>query len=384
MTLAALIDAGASFDRVASVIGSLGLPVKIEIETTKRAGIAAKRLIVAAESDSKHRHLHHIEKIIDSGSMTDGARALAKTMFRKLAEAEAEVHQTTMEKVHFHEVGALDSIVDFVGVAVAFDELKPDVVSCRPVPTGSGYVDCDHGRMPVPAPATARLLVGVPTLPGDVASELTTPTGAAIVKTTVTSFVANPSMTVRSIGHGAGTKDFGKIPNVLRVLIGESTEPHDGVRSSWAESADRMWLLETNVDDAPAEIIAYAIERIFAAGAVDVWTQPIFMKKGRQGTLLAVLSDEKRREGIERTMLAEIGVFGVRRRSVDRIKLARRHEFASIGDHQVRVKIGVHDGVRVVSPEFEDCADLARRTGRPLREIYDQAVAFILNREPST
>lgn len=363
MTVAALVDAGADREAVLAAIASLDLPVQVDFRREKRGGMAATYFAVTAQPEHKHRHLHHIEKIIAAGRLSDSQKDLANRIFRHLAEAEAKVHGSTIEKVHFHEVGAADSIVDIVGAAVAFDILGVTHVTARSVPTGSGTVQCDHGMMPVPAPATAELLVGVPLAASTIATELTTPTGAAILKTLVKEWTETPSMTIDKIGVGAGTKDFKQQPNVLRVFVGQSTGP---------ECSDVVWVLETNLDDVPGEIIGYTQERLFQAGALDAYVVPMQMKKGRPGVLLGVIAPLDRVRDCETVILRETGSLGVRRHQVQRTKLIRESVTIETKWGPVQAKRAWRtDGTEILSPEYDDCARIARENCVPLRDVYD-------------
>jgi hypothetical protein len=370
MTLGALVDAGVPAEALIEATASVGLPGRLRFDRVKKKGIAAVHAVVEAEPEHKHRHLRHVLEIIERGALTPGAKELAGRMFRRLAEAEAAVHGTTVEKVHFHEVGAVDSIFDFVGIAVALDWLKPDLITASPVPTGSGFVDCDHGRMPVPAPATARLLIGVPLAACAVEKELTTPTGAAVIATFVTEFTRTPDMTVTAIGHGAGTRDLPDQANVLRVFVGESAPAsRDSTGSADGLERDSVWQLETNIDDAPAEQLAWTMSRLLEAGALDVFATPLVMKKGRPGTLVAVLVEDRHRAIAEEILFRETGTFGVRRHRVERVKLRRRFETVTTALGPVTVKIGEGPFGTVLSPEFESLAELARTSGKSLREL---------------
>lgn len=355
MALAALVDVGAPFERVRAALESLGLPGFIELEKTKRKGIAASRIVVHAEVEHKHRHLHHIDKIIDAGAIDDREKAIAKQIFRTLAEAEAAVHGTTIEKVHFHEVGAVDSIFDIVGVAVALAHLSPDRITSSPVPTGKGWVDCDHGRMPIPAPATARLLLGVPIASDSVEGELTTPTGAAILRTIVHEFTSQLPQLNSAIGCGAGTKDFADRANVLRVFWS------DGAPQLRADShCDIVARLETDIDDATGERLGLAVERLLEAGALDVRMSATQMKKNRPGVTVTVLCQPERTHEFETMMFQETKTFGIRRDTLTRSKLARRAVAARTEFGRVACKLGWNDFVKVAKPEFEDCAQIAR------------------------
>jgi uncharacterized protein (TIGR00299 family) protein len=366
MALAALLDAGVDAAAVRAALSSLGLPIRLTVEKVRKGGFAATRVLVEAPEEHEHRHLADVEAILGRGRLSDAQRTLALRIFRRLAEAEAAAHGMPLEQVHFHEVGALDSIADIAGVAVALDLLGARRITCRPVPTGSGMVKCAHGMMPIPAPGTAELLRGVPLAPSTIKAELTTPTGAAIVATVVQEWVEQPVMTVERIGHGAGTRDFLEQPNLLRLFVGEAAA-NPGER-------DQVWVVETNLDDVPAEVIGYCCERLFAAGALDVFTVPIQMKKSRPGVLLSVLAPAAALEAVEETLFRETATFGVRRYAVERRKLRREAATVQTPWGPVQGKRGWRDGgPQVFTPEYEDCARVAREHGVPLREVYAQA-----------
>jgi uncharacterized protein (TIGR00299 family) protein len=367
MVLGAALDAGAPADAVRSALDSLGLPITLEIETVKRCGFAATKATVHAKDEENYRFLPDIEAILAKGALTDRQRGLALTIFRKLAEAEAAAHGMPLEKVHFHEVGALDSIADIVGAAVALDLLGAEKFTGSAVPTGSGTVKGAHGIMPVPAPGTAALLKGVPLAKSSVKGELTTPTGAAILVTLVTEFTDTPAMTIERIGTGAGTKDFIEQPNILRIFVGEARG-----RPSPSLESDSIWVLETNLDDCPPEVIGYAIDRLFAAGALDVYATPVQMKKNRPGVLLTVLADAADRDELEAILFRETATFGVRRYPAERSKLRREAVTVETPWGPVRAKRGWRaDGFAVVTPEYDDCARVAKEHGVPLRDVYE-------------
>ena len=363
MTLAALFDAGVDPDAVRVVLDSFGLPITLEVERVRRNGIAANYVNVVAPDQEDYRFLPDVEAILNRGKMTDRQRALAMSIFHKLAEAEAAVHGMPVEKVHFHEVGALDSIADIAGAAVAIDLLDVERITCRSVPPGSGTVKCAHGLMPVPAPATAVLLKGMPLAKVPVTGELVTPTGAAILATVVNEFTDQPAMTVERIGCGAGRKDFIEQPNVLRVFVGVTT-------ASPAGDVDTVAVLETNLDDVPPEVVGYCIERLFAAGALDVFTVPIQMKKNRPGVILSVIAPPPLVGELESILFRETGTFGLRRHTAARAKLNREATTVATPWGPVRAKRGRRTGLEVVTPEYEDCARVARERGVPLREVY--------------
>jgi hypothetical protein len=371
MTLGALVDAGIPLAEIQLGIDSLGLPsCRLEASSVKKKGFRATHIRVLYEPEHKHRHLHHITDMIDRSTLTGPQRELARRIFVRLGEAEAKVHGTTLEKVHFHEVGAIDSIADIVGAAIGWQLLAVDRVVCSPIPTGQGTVNIAHGRVSIPAPATAELLIGIPLAPSDVQAELTTPTGAAIVATLVDQFGGVPAMRIHAIGYGAGTRDLEEQPNLLRLLVGESDETRGDL--AWQE--DQVWVLETNLDDVPGEWIAYCAQCLLEAGALDVYTTPIQMKKNRPGIVLSVLCQVVDIARLEQIMFAETGSLGVRRWPARRHTLQRRaHEVATPWGNVTGKLARLADGTVGFAPEYESCRQLALSAGRPLREIYRAA-----------
>jgi uncharacterized protein (TIGR00299 family) protein len=365
MTLAALLDAGVDAEAVHRGITSLGLPIRLDVAKVRKGGFAATQVTIEAPEEHIHRHLPDVEEILSRGQLTPSQRDLALRIFRRLAEAEATAHGMPLEKVHFHEVGALDSIADIAGVAIALDLLGAERITSRSVPTGSGMVKCAHGLMPIPAPGTAALLKGVPLAASSIKAELTTPTGAAILTTIVQEWTEQPVMTVERIGHGAGQRDFLEQPNLLRLFVGEVAE-----EANQAER-DRVWMLETNLDDVPAEVIGYCFDQLFAGGALDVFSTPIQMKKNRPGVLLSVLAPEAALPVLEAILFRETETFGIRRYPVERHKLQREAVTVSTAWGPVRGKSGWRaGGPTVFTPEYEDCARIAREHGIALREVY--------------
>lgn len=366
MTLAALFDAGVSAEPVLAGIASLGLPIQIEIEKVRKGGFAATQIHVEASDQEEHRFLPDVEAILSRGKLSDKQRDLALRIFRRLAQAEAAVHGLPIEKVHFHEVGALDSIADIAGAAIALDLLGVEKFTSASVPTGSGTVKCEHGVMPVPTPATAELLKGVPLRPSAIKSELTTPTGAAILTTVVQEWIETPAMVVDKIGIGAGRKEFMEQPNILRLFVGESHgQPFVGLQQ------DSVWVLETNLDDVPGEVIGYCFERLLAAGALDVFTTPIQMKKQRPGVQLSVLAPAANLPALEGIVFEETGTLGVRRYLVQRHKLYREAHVVQTPWGPIQGKLGWMEGrPQSFTPEYEDCARVARANGVALHEVF--------------
>jgi uncharacterized protein (TIGR00299 family) protein len=369
MTLAALFDLGVPTEPVLAGITSLGLPITIEIEKVRKGGFAATQIFIEAPKQEEHRFLPEIESILTRGSLTSTQRELALKIFRRLAVAEAAAHGIPVEKVHFHEVGALDSIADIAGSAIALDLLGVDQFTSSSVAVGSGTVKCEHGVMPVPTPATAELLKGVPLRSSPIKSELTTPTGAAILTSIVTQYVDAPALTVERIGHGAGRKEFVEQPNLLRIFVGKAQG-----QPSLGSDTDTIWVLETNLDDVSGEVIGYCFDRLLAAGALDVFTTPIQMKKNRPGVLMSVLAPEANLSRLEEILFRETMTFGIRRYPAQRHKLKREAVTVETPWGTVRGKLGWLEGKPpIFTPEHDDCARLAREQNVPLHEVYKHA-----------
>jgi uncharacterized protein (TIGR00299 family) protein len=367
MTLGALVDAGVDPRVIQTAVNSLGLECELAFETVRRGGFRATYASVKAALEHAHRHLHHIEALIDAAKLTPRQNELARRIFRRLGEAEAAVHGIPLEKIHFHEVGAVDSIVYIVGAAVGLDLLGVERFEASPVPPGRGTVRAAHGRMPLPAPGTAELLKGVPLAESDVEMELTTPTGAAILTTVVDQFGPLPAMTVDVIGLGAGTREIPGQANILRLFVGHIAVP---------SGSDRVWALETNLDDLPGEIIGYTITQLLAAGALDAFLTPIQMKKNRPGVLVTVLCDEPRIAIMEEVLFRETTTLGIRRYAVSRHKLKREAAEVATAYGVVKGKLGWIEGrPPTFSPEHDDCARIAAEQGVALRAIYEAAQA---------
>jgi uncharacterized protein (TIGR00299 family) protein len=362
MTVGALIDAGAPASDLIAVLESLNTGARYEVEKTTRRGIAASKFRVhLPEKDQKHRHLHHILTMIESAPLSHRAKANASKVFEKLGEAEAQVHGVPIQKVHFHEVGAADSIADIVGAAVALDLLGIEEVHVSPLNVGSGTVNTEHGVLPVPAPATANLLQGKPIYSKGPEMELTTPTGAAIAVTLGASFGALPAMKISSIGHGAGDRDFPSQANVLRALIGErSAAPESTVVS----------VLEANIDDSSPQVLGYALDRLMEAGALDVTISPIQMKKNRPGSLLSVIAKPEDQERLAQIVFAETSTLGLRMYAAERRVEERRVMEVETPYGKIRGKVSGHG---TFAPEYDDCRAIAHSTGVPLKQVQTAA-----------
>jgi uncharacterized protein (TIGR00299 family) protein len=367
MILGALIDTGADLHKLESELGKLKISgFTLKAEKTTRRGLSGTRFLVDQDHSHTERHLTDIEKIMDNSGLADDIKARAKSIFRDLARVEAKIHNTNPGDIHFHEIGGLDSIVDVVGSLIVMKMLGIETMYASRIPVGTGFVECDHGVLPLPAPATLELLKGIPVYASGIEKELVTPTGIAILKHVAQSFGAIPEMKIESTGYGAGSRDL-KIPNLLRVWIGESE-----VKQEYEE--DEIILIETNIDNMNPEILGYVLERLLERGALDVFMTPIFMKKNRPGSLLSILITPDKLDETISIIFAETHSLGIRFQRLERRKLPRELITVETSFGPVRVKIS-HTGMekRILSPEYEDCREIAARLGIPLRKVYEEA-----------
>jgi pyridinium-3,5-bisthiocarboxylic acid mononucleotide nickel chelatase len=367
MTLASLLAAGAPIGEVEYFLQGLGMPFDIETDAVEVSGVQALRLEVAAPEQHVHRTFGEIEALVSGAELPRRAANRAIEAFRRLAAAEGVVHGLPPEEVTFHEVGAVDSVVDMVGSCVALELLDADSVSCGPLPLGSGVVPSRHGPLPAPGPATLEVLMGSRVLWTDEQHEMTTPTGAALMCTLTGGALADaaPPMTLRAVGYGAGRARFRERPNLLRATLGEL----EG-------AAGDIQLLEANVDDAPGELLGAAIERLLGAGALDAWLEPVFMKRGRGAYKACLLAERRDRERLARLLMRETGTLGVRHHPVGRTVAERRVVEVELSYGRCRLKVGSLDGEEfIVAPEHSDAARLAERSGIPLPRVYSDARA---------
>lgn len=376
MIVASLIDAGASPDALRERLAALGLAgYGLTIDRVSKRGIAASRFLVELDDSQKHphRHLKHIVQILEAGRLPERVFDKAKRVFTRLAEAEAAVHGTTIEKVHFHEVGAIDAVLDIVGAVIALEMLGVEEVHCSPVVVGSGTVRCDHGLLPVPPPAVARLLQGIPVLPTTEDGELLTPTAAALLTTLASRFGPPPPMTIRSVGYGAGMKETKGLPNVLRVVIGEA----DSAAGQTPEGGghDQVVVLETNIDDASAQVVGHCLDRLMDAGALDAYTMPISMKKWRSGLLLSVMCRPADADRLQAIIFRETPTLGVRRQVTQRATLARRTETVDTLYGSIAVKVGRRGAFDTATPEYDACRAAAAKHDVPLQRVIAAAEA---------
>jgi pyridinium-3,5-bisthiocarboxylic acid mononucleotide nickel chelatase len=370
MTLGALVDAGCSVDFLRTELKSLQVPGwTLTTEKAWKNGMAATHVCVKTEDQQKHRSLSTILEILKNSRLAPAVRERASRIFQKLGEAEAHVHNTPIEKVHFHEVGAVDAIVDIVGSCIGFHALGIERFVCSPLNVGGGTAKMAHGVLPVPAPATARLLQGAPTFSNGVQRELVTPTGAAIVATLCDSFGPQPPMTVSAIGYGAGTTDLEGQPNVVRIMIGDSADK--------ASSAgdEEISIIEANLDDMNPQIYGYVLEKALSAGALDVYTTALQMKKNRPGTLLTILCRPEDTDKMMSLIFAETTTFGVRTHRAQRRALPREWVNVSTSYGSVRIKLSRSNGhVLHVTPEYDDCRKLAVEKQVPLQQVISEAL----------
>lgn len=425
MFLGALIDAGVSPTLFEETVAALDIGARLEISRVQRGGISATKVDVynlgekdlprevfraqRVHEDHEHSHSHEhshqhshehshehghendghshsrglkkIKAVIQNAAISRPAKATAIRIFEMLGEAEAEIHGTSIEHVHFHEVGAVDAMVDIVCAAVGAETLSVDQWICSPLNVGGGIVKCAHGTLPVPAPATLKLLTDAPLYSSGPQVELVTPTGAAIVKTLATRFGPFPTMKIENAGYGAGTREFPDHPNLLRITIGESTEVGASLIGN-----EKITVLEANLDDLSPQVLAYAMERLLAEGALDVFSVPVQMKKSRPGTLLTVLAKPEDANRLTKLIFAETTTLGVRRREEQRHTLSRRWETVDTIWGPVRIKIANMNGsvsniISNYAPEYEDCRTLAEAQHVPLRTVMQEAIQQYLRTE---
>lgn len=376
MLIAALLDAGASESALREVPDRLKLTgVELRITRVERHSIGALHLMVSdAGADDEHRRhaltsWRSIRRLLEAADISVIVRSTSLKVLSRLAEAEGRIHGLDADQVHFHEIGAVDTLVDVVGAATLLEGLDIARTICSPLPIGHGVVRAAHGLLPLPAPATIELLPGVPVYGVNLEAETVTPTGAALVSTLAQAWGPVPAMRVERIGYGAGTKDFSERPNLVRVIVGES------VSVPAANDTKEAVLLETNLDDLNPELIPDVAEQCFAAGALDVWTTAVTMKKGRPGVVFSALTRPELEVQVTETMLRHTTTLGVRALPLRRFELDREHRTVEVDGHPVRVKLGRLNGRIVnVSPEHDDCADIARLNGQPVKSIWIAAL----------
>jgi len=367
MVLGALLDAGLNFNELKKKLKGLRLTAYgLRLKKIKKNGIAASYFEVQTSGrSSQHRGLSNIISLIKKSRLSSSVKEKSIEIFTRLAKAEAKIHGVSINKIHFHEVGAVDAIVDIVGAVCALEIMGIEEIYCSPLPVSRGYINCAHGILPVPAPATAELIKNIPTYNSDIEGELVTPTGAAIITALAKEFGTFPEMRIKAIGYGAGTIDLVQ-PNVLRVFIGETSDKNN---------AEDIYSIETNIDDMNPQIYEDVFEKLFEKGALDVYMTNITMKKGRPGILLTALSKKTNIEALSNIILTHTTALGVRITKFQRRILDRTTGTIHTKYGKIRVKIGIHDGKAVnIQPEYEDCRKAAKKHGIPLKTIMADVI----------
>ena len=373
MILGALVNLGVNINDIRKALKKIDLKgYKLQAKKIQRNGLSSTQIILDIDKPkSQHSHPHrsftNIRKLIEQSGLPSKVKINSIEIFKRIAKVEAQIHNTTIEKIHFHEVGGIDSIVDIVGGVWAIESLKLDRVFSSPLNVGEGFVDCAHGRLPVPAPATLKLLKGIPIFSTGVKTELTTPTGAAMIGFYAEKFQSMPAMIISGDGYGAGSRIIPSIPNLLRVMIGEMP----------LKESDSLVMIETNIDDMNPEIFDAVMESLFDARALDVYFSSIIMKKNRPATKISVLAEKQEREVLSKILLRETTSFGVRFYEVGRLTLEREIQKLKTSYGVIKIKIGTLDGETVqAAPEFEDCRNAARKKKIPVKKVYDDVLAL--------
>ena len=394
MFVGAMLDLGVGFDELREQLARLDLTdYRLVTSRVDRSGISATKFDCIVESQHDHDHDHHhdhhhhhgsshshrplseIERMIRESRLKESVKERATSIFRRLGSAESRIHNVPLESIQFHEVGAVDSIIDIVGACICLDLLGLDRIISSPLKVGTGTFACSHGVYPVPGPATAELLKGIPSYAGEVDGELVTPTGAAIVATLASGFGSLPMLKIDGVGYGAGTRDTARFPNVLRVILGNEESESE---------ADSVAVIETNVDDLNSQVYGHLMERLFAVGALDVFLTPVQMKKNRPGVLVTVIAQPSDRERVSAVLFNETTTLGVRYRIERREILRREHKLVETRFGSIRIKLGFSsDGtLSSYTPEFEDCRDAAIRSAAPLHQVQAEAVSAFLSEKP--
>ncbi len=377
MILAALIAAGVDKGSLETELQKLDIPgFEVRQETVDRSGISSLHIEVVVPDEKKHRHLHHIEAIIEGSTLSETVKERSIEIFRRLAEAEAKVHGTPVDNIHFHEVGGLDAIIDIVGACIGFEMLGIETFACSKIHVGSGFVTMEHGKFPVPPPAVAELLKGKPIYSTEIEGELITPTGAAIISTVCDSYGTLPDMMVEVLAYGAGTRTYEGFPNVIRLLIGESKAKASPETNG--SKLDQLVMLETNIDDSSPQVLGFVIERAFELEALDCWFTPIQMKKNRPAFLLSILCEPADVEALKDMVFSETSTIGIRQKSIERHSLDREIRTVTTEYGDVRVKFASRNGETLnVMPEYDDVRRIALEKGIAFRIVRDAAIQGI-------
>jgi len=376
MTVGALLDAGLKLETLEKELKKLGLSgYQLEVNKVVKKGISATQFKVKIKEEGVERRFKDILTILEESKLDEEIKKETKKIFFNIAQAESKIHQKDIDKIHFHEIGGLDSIIDIASAVIGIKTLGIEEIHSSTLPVGEGFVKCAHGVIPVPAPATLELLKNIPTYSGGVESEMITPTGAGIIGTLAKSFGERPLMKIERTGYGAGEKEF-TIPNLLRVSIGEKILRDENLKDGYV--SDEAVLVETNIDDMNPEFYDYIMEQLFSQGALDVFLTPIQMKKNRPAHMLSIIGYEQNLKEILEVLFSEATTLGVRIREVKRLRLAQQNFIAETKYGKIKVKVGMFKGkIKNIAPEYEDCKKIAQQYKIPLKEVYEEAKKVI-------
>jgi len=372
MTVGALLDAGLKIETLEKELKKLGLSgYQLEVKKVVKKGISATQFKVKIKEKGVERRLKDILTILEESKLDEENKKETKKIFFNIAQAESKIHKKEIDKIHFHEIGGLDSIIDITSTVIGIKTLGIEEIHSSALPVGKGFIKCAHGVIPVPAPATLELLKNIPTYSGGIESEMITPTGAAIISTLAKSFGERPLMKIGRIGYGAGEKEF-TIPNLLRVSIGEKILKNENLKDGYV--SDEAVLIETNIDDMNLEFYDYIMDQLFFQGALDVFLTPIQMKKNRPAHMLSIIVYKQNLKEILEVLFSESTTLGVRVREVKRLRLSQQNFIAETKYGKIRVKVGMFKGeIKNIAPEYEDCKKMAKQHQVPLKEVYEEA-----------
>ncbi|HCL89821.1 MAG TPA: nickel pincer cofactor biosynthesis protein LarC [Candidatus Atribacteria bacterium] len=372
MTVGALLDAGLKIETLEKELKKLGLSgYQLEVNKVVKKGISATQFKVRIKEEGVERRFKDILTILEKSKLDEEIKKETKKIFFNIAQAESKIHRKDLDKIHFHEIGGLDSIIDITSAVIGIKTLGIEEIYSSALPVGKGFVKCAHGVIPVPAPATLELLKNIPTYSGGIESEMITPTGAGIIGTLAKSFRERPLMKIERTGYGAGEKEF-TIPNLLRVSIGEKILKDEHSKDGYV--SDEAVLIDTNIDDMNPEFYDYIMEKLFSQGALDVFLTPIQMKKNRPAHMFSIVVYEQNLKEILEVLFSESTTLGVRIREIKRLRLAQQNFIAETKYGKIRVKVGIFKGeIKNVAPEYEDCKKMAKQHKIPLKEVYEEA-----------
>jgi len=379
MTVGALLDAGLKIETLEKELKKLGLSgYQLEVKKVVKKGIFATQFKVKIKEEGVERRFKDILDILEKSKLDEEIKKEAQKIFFNIAQAESKIHQKDIDKIHFHEIGGLDSIIDITSAVIGIKTLGIKEIYSSALPVGKGFVKCAHGVIPVPAPATLELLKNIPTYSGGIESEMITPTGAAIIGTLAKSFGERPLMKIEKIGHGAGEKEF-TIPNILRVSIGEEILKDENLKDAYV--SDEAVLIESNIDDMNPEFYDFIMDQLFSQGALDVFLTPIQMKKNRPAHMLSIIIYEQNLKEILEVLFSESTTLGVRIREIKRLRLAQQNFIAETKYGKIGVKVGIFKGeIKNIAPEYEDCKKIAKQRQVPLKEVYEEVKGVAYNK----